>query len=432
MNSSHEELESLWKELGLDLALHARILASIEANFRRQVTSKAGRPAGMAYFDDVIHGAHGTRAAEIKAKREAGSKFVGTFCIFVPEEIFLALDVQYLALCGGTAETIPHAEKTFPRNICPLVKSSLGLAFSGTCPYSALEDLAVGETTCDAKKKTWDVLGREGGFHVLELPQKKGPADRALWAGEVKAFARRVEELTGRTLTPEKLAGAVRLMNRKRRALAGMHEWRKADKPPISGTDALVIMQAALIDDPTRFTGRLESLNAELAARAASGTAALAGARRRILIAGCPSVLGNWKLHHLLESAGAAVVLDESCTGTRYFRGQVDEQGGSVEAQLEAVAARYMGIDCSCFTPNAERVDNILRLAGEYRTDGVVQYILHACHTFNIEAITVAEALKAAGVPSIRVETDYSEEDVGQLRIRLEAFLESLEWRHGA
>ena len=126
------------------------------------------------------------------------------------------------------------------------------------------------------------------------------------------------------------------------------------------------------------------------------------------------------------------MVLDESCTGTRYFRGEVAETGGDVDSQLEAVAERYMGIDCSCFTPNAERTDNILSLAREYRAAGVVQYILHACHTFAIEAITITDALKAAGIPSIRIETDYSEEDVGPLRIRLEAFLESLEWRNGA
>ena len=316
--------------------------------------------------------------------------------------------------------------------MCPLVKSTLGLAFSGTCPYGPLEDLSVGETTCDAKKKTWDVLGREGGFHVLELPQKKGPADRALWAGEIRDFARRIEELTGRTLECGKLTGAVRLMNRKRRALARMHEWRKADAPPISGTGALVIMQAALIDDPARYTGELESLNEELAAQAAAGTAALPGIRKRVMVSGCPSVLGNWKLHYLLETAGAAVVLDESCTGTRYFRGEVEETGGNLDRQLEAIAARYLGIDCSCFSPNTERTDNILRLAGEYWAEGVVQYILHACHTYNIEAITVADSLKNAGIPSIRIETDYSEEDVGQLRIPLEAFLESLEFRNGA
>ncbi len=454
------EDERLWRELGLDMEFHAKVLDSIHAHFARQVTSRPGRPVRMAYFDGVILGAHGARVREIMARQAEGAKFVGTFCVYVPEEILLALGAVYLALCGGTAVTIPHAEKKFPRNMCPLVKSTLGLADSETCPYGPIEDLAVGETTCDAKKKTWDVLGREGGFHVLELPQKKGPADRALWAGEVKSFARRIEELTGRTLESETLAGAIRLMNRKRRALARMHEWRKADTPPISGTDALVIMQAALIDDTVRFTRELEFLNEELAVRTAAGTAALPGGRRRVMVSGCPSVLGNWKLHHLLETAGAAVVLDESCTGTRYFRGEVEETDatlargsyprasaaesdplakpgapaaadGNVGRQLEAVATRYMGIDCPCFSPNTERTDNILRLAKEYRAEGVIQYILHACHTFNIEAITIADALKRAGIPSLKIETDYSEEDVGQLRIRLEAFLESLEFRNG-
>jgi benzoyl-CoA reductase/2-hydroxyglutaryl-CoA dehydratase subunit BcrC/BadD/HgdB len=427
MNSSHEELESLWKELGLDLALHARILASIEANFRRQVTSKAGRPAGMAYFDDVIHGAHGVRVAEIKAKREAGSKFVGTFCIFVPEEIFLALDVQSLALCGGTAETIPHAEKTFPRNICPLVKSTLGLAFSGTCPYSALEDLAVGETTCDAKKKTWDVLGRDGDFHVLEVPQKKGRSGRELWLDEVRAFARRIEDLTGRELDADRLFRAVRLMNRKRRALAGLHELRKADPPPISGTDALVVMQAALIDDTERFTRALEILVGELESRVASGISPFVPGTRRIILSGCPSVLGNWKVHDLVESAGAVIVADETCTGTRYFSHEVDESGRGVDRLLAAVADRYLKIECSCFTPNVEREETVVRMAKEFKADGVLQYILHACHTYNIEAVNVAVALKAAGVRSLKIETDYAEEDAGPLGLRIEAFLESLD-----
>ncbi|MCX6561331.1 MAG: double-cubane-cluster-containing anaerobic reductase [Candidatus Aminicenantes bacterium] len=421
----------LWAGLGLDVELHGKILASIAANYDRQVESRPGRPAGMRYFDGVIHGSHGDRVREVMAKQAAGAKFVGTFCVYVPEEILIALGTVHLALCGGTAASIPYAEQTYPRNMCPLVKSTLGLAMSGACPYGPLEDLAVGETTCDAKKKTWDVLGREGGFHVLELPQKKNPADRALWLEEVLAFARRIEELTGRPLEAGLLAEAVRLMNRKRRALARMHELRKAERPPISGTDALVVMQAALIDDPERFTRELEALNEELSARVAAGFGALPEGRRRIMIAGCPSVLGNWKLHHLVETSGAAVVVDESCTGTRYFTGLVDEGAAGLDEMLAAIADRYMTIDCSCFSPNTERMENAVRMAGEYHVDGVVQYILHACHTYNVEAIAMADALKAAGVPSIKIETDYSEEDIGQLQIRIEAFIESLEFRRG-
>lgn len=426
---SAEDIQ-LWTDLDLDVELHARVLDSIAANYERQVESKPGRPGRMAYFDGVIHGSHGARVREIMERQAAGDKFVGTFCVYVPEEILIALGTVHLALCGGTAVTIPYAERTFPRNMCPLVKSTLGLAFSGTCPYGPIEDLSVGETTCDAKKKTWDVLGRGGGFHVLELPQKKTPADRVLWVEEVKAFIRRVEELTGRTLEEDRLAEAVRLMNRKRRALARMHELRKAERPPLSGTDALVVMQAALIDDPERFTRELEALNDELAGRAAAGVTALPGDRKRIMIAGCPSVLGNWKLHHLIETAGGAVVVDESCTGTRYFTGEVDETRRRLDGLVEAVADRYMTIDCSCFSPNTERMENAVRLAREYRADGVVQYILHACHTYNVEAIAMADALRAAGVPSIKIETDYSEEDIGQLQIRVEAFIESLEFRN--
>lgn len=418
--------ESLWKELGLDIKLHRRILDSIGRNYAEQVEAQGCRPARMAYFDGVIHGAHGDRVREIMERRAAGDKFIGTFCIYVPEEILIALGAVHLALCGGTSVSIPYSEGIFPRNMCPLVKSTLGLALSGTCPYSPLEDLAVGETTCDAKKKTWDVLGREGGFHVLEVPQKKKPADRKLWLEEVREFAARIEELTGRKLEAGRLLEAVRLMNAKRRALARLHDFRRIEPPSISGTDTLVVMQAALIDDPSRFTVELGILNEELKERRHAGVSPFPLGSKRIMIAGCPSVLGNWKLHHIVESAGAAIVLDETCTGTRYFANEVEETAGPLDDTIAAIAERYLKVDCSCFSPNTERIENVVRLAREFRTDGVIQYILHACHTYNIEAINVTAALKEAGLPSLKIETDYSEEDAERLRLRVEAFLEGL------
>jgi benzoyl-CoA reductase/2-hydroxyglutaryl-CoA dehydratase subunit BcrC/BadD/HgdB len=358
------------------------------------------------------------------ARRAAGDKFVGTFCIYVPEELILALGAIPVALCGGTALSIPYAEKTFPRDICPLVKSTLGLALSNTCPYGPIEDLAVGETTCDAKKKTWDILSKDGAFHVLEVPQKKGALDRALWHEEVLVFKARLEELTGRTLEPGKLVEAVRLMNRKRRALARLNGFRREANPPLSGLDALVVMQGALIDDTLRFTERLEALNDELVDRVRRGVGVAPPRAKRLLVSGCPSVLGNWKIHGLLESAGAIVVGDETCTGSRYFSAEVAETSDGLDAQLAALAERYLKIDCACFSPNDERLETVVRLARECRADGVIQYVLQYCHTYNVEAIAVAGALKEAGIPSLKIVTDYSEEDTGQLRTRIEAFLE--------
>jgi benzoyl-CoA reductase/2-hydroxyglutaryl-CoA dehydratase subunit BcrC/BadD/HgdB len=421
--------------LGLDVDLHHRIFDAVDRSFQKTVLAQKNRPARMDYFDGVIRGAHGERVREIAARRDAGDKLVGTFCIYVPEEIILALGAIPVALCGGTAASIPYAEKMLPRDICPLVKSTLGLALSNTCPYGPIEDLAVGETTCDAKKKTWDILSKGGDFHVLEVPQKKNGRDRDLWHEEVSQFQARLESLTGRRLAPDKLAQAVHLMNRKRRALARLSAFRQEADPPISGLDALVVMQGALIDDTLRFTDRLEALNDELEDRVRRGAGVAGGRAKRIMVSGCPSVLGNWKLHALVEAAGGLVVCDETCTGTRYYENLVEETGDGLDAQVAAVAARYLRIECSCFSPNDERLASISRLAREYRVDGVIQYVLQYCHTYNIEAIAVAAALKEAGVPSLKIVTDYAEEDTGQLRLRVDAFLEGLgrtgEGRHG-
>jgi len=420
------------KDLGLDLELHRRIFDALDRNFQRTVLARPDRPARMDYFDGVIRGAHGERVREIAARRAAGDKLVGTFCIYVPEEIVLALGAIPVALCGGTSASIPYAEKMLPRDICPLVKSTLGLALSNTCPYGPIEDLAVGETTCDAKKKTWDILSKGGDFHVLEVPQKKGARDRDLWHEEILQFRARLEGLTGWTLEPDKLSQAVRLMNRKRRALARLNAFRKEDNPPLSGLDALVVMQGALIDDTLRFTEKLEALNVELEDRVRCGVGVAGRQARRIMVSGCPSVMGNWKLHALVESAGAVVVCDETCTGSRYYENPVEETGGGLDVQLAAVADRYLKIECSCFSPNDERLESVTRLAREHRADGVIQYVLQYCHTYNIEAVAVAAALKEAGVPSLKIVTDYAEEDTGQLRLRVDAFFEGLGRRESA
>jgi benzoyl-CoA reductase/2-hydroxyglutaryl-CoA dehydratase subunit BcrC/BadD/HgdB len=134
----------------------------------------------------------------------------------------------------------------------------------------------------------------------------------------------------------------------------------------------------------------------------------------------------NWKLHHLLESSGAVVVCEESCTGTRSFSDLTPENGSTMEEQLAGIAERYMKINCACFTPNEARLDDIVRLAKDYQADGVVHYNLQFCQTYAGEANNVERRLAEEGIPLLRIETDYSDEDTGQLRTRIDAFLEMI------
>jgi benzoyl-CoA reductase/2-hydroxyglutaryl-CoA dehydratase subunit BcrC/BadD/HgdB len=418
-----EDYRSMWRELGLNLELHDELMAEMTSLHRKNFLSQTQRPEAMGRFDHSYHASHAGRVAEISAYRKRGGKAIGTFCIYVPDEIALAADVLPIPLCGGTDFTVPYADKMLPRDICPLIRSTFGMAFSGTCPYGPLKDLIVGETTCDAKKKTWDLLG----FEVLEVPQKKEAMDRDLWRREVFRFRDVVEKITGVTILAEKLRDCIRLVNRKREALQKINAFRMMDNPPISGLDALLVSQMALNQDIHGFIRDCQELIAELEERRRRGISAYPAGGKRVMIAGTPSAMGYAKIHHIAETSGLQIVCDETCTGRRYFKDLVDDSAEDLEGLLNSVADRYFSIDCSCFSPNTERLDNITRLASEYRVDGVIQNILQYCHGYNIEARAVDKRLKTINIPTLTIVTDYSQEDYGQIRTRIEAFAELME-----
>ena len=415
----------MWEELGLNLELHDQLLEESDRLHRKIFLSQKNRPQVMEKFDDSFHASHAGRVAEILEYRKQGGKAIGTFCIYVPDEIAYAANVLPIPLCGGSDWPVSYADKMFPRDICPLIRSTFGMAFSGTCPYAPLKDMIIGETTCDAKKKVWDLLG----FKIMEVPQKKNPLDRDLWLNEVREFKKMMEGLSVIEITAENLRESIKLVNRKRRVLQRINEFRKLDKPPISGLDALLVSQVALNQDIYGFIRDGEALIEELKGRAAEDVSAYDGTDpgKRILIAGSPSPMGNAKVHHIVETSGLKIVADETCTGSRYYKEIVPEDLDDLDKMVEAVADRYFEIDCACFSPNTERLDNIQSVVHDFQVDGVVQNILQYCHAYNIEARAVDKVLNKIHIPSITIETDYSQEDYGQIRTRIEAFGELLE-----
>jgi benzoyl-CoA reductase/2-hydroxyglutaryl-CoA dehydratase subunit BcrC/BadD/HgdB len=313
-----------------------------------------------------------------------------------------------------------------PRNTCALIKSFMGFKLTRVCPYIEESDLVVGETTCDGKKKAYELLGELHNVYVMELPQMKRPADIAFYRAELDEFRAKVEELTGKTMTVESLATGIREVNDKRRALQRIAATRSASPAPISGKDALLATQVAFYDDVPRYTQMMNALADELEKRVTDGVGVAPAAAKRILVTGTPMALPNWKLHDIIEKSGGVVVGEEMCTGSRYYDALVPEDCETVDEMLDAIAAKYMDINCACFTPNQGRMDDIVRMAKEYNADGVIDYALNFCGTYQAEAFTVEKTLQAAGIPVMKIETDYSAEDIGQLSTRVEAFLEMI------
>lgn len=261
---------------------------------------------------------------------------------------------------------------------------------------------------------------------VVQIPHRKDDAGRGVYRAELDRLVKMLEEAGRTKINFDTVKKAIELMNNKRRALARLYEARKVQPSPISGKDALLVSQVAFYDDVARFTASVDKLGEELNSRIEKGISPFAKDAPRIMLSGCPSVVPNWKLHHIIESLGAVVVVEEACTGTRYFETLVDESAADLNAQLDALAQRYLSINCSCFTPNQERTEQIIQYAQKYHADGVIYNTLQFCHTYNVEYTRIEKALKEAGFPVLKIETDYTAEDAGQIQTRIEAFLEQI------
>jgi len=423
---------SMWSDLGLDLEAHDALLGVLGNAYRDIYSSQQNRPKGMTYFDFVMSEMHGLRIKELLDEKAAGRKIIGSYCVFVPEEIVLAANGTLVGLCSGADFATEDVEKLLPRNTCALIKSLFGFKIGKVCPYLESADMIVGENTCDGKKKAYESLNDlVETLFVMDLPQVKSENGKSLLRAEYSRFKEAVENMSGVSITSESLKQAIKMVNAKRAAIHRLSSLRKADPAPISGLDALLVNQVFFYDNPARFTKFVNEICDELEKRIEDKKGVSPEKTPRILISGCPQAVPNWKLPMVIETAGAVIVGEESCVGERGTRNLTDEARDTVEDMLDAIVDRYFLVDCAIFTPNSERLNHIQEMVAEYKADGVIHYGLQFCQPYLMESIPVEKALKENGIPCLCIETDYSMEDVGQLTTRVGAFIEQLSYRRG-
>lgn len=411
---------------GLDLDAHDQLLQALPPTYHDVYLTQTNRPQKMDYFDFVVNEIHGLRIQELQQHKQQGGKVIGTFCVFVPEEIVRSAGGICIGLCSGLETGSGEVEKILPRQICPLIKSFMGFKLGKICPYFESCDLVVGETTCDGKKKAFELLNDYIPVHVMETPQMKRERDYKLWLKEIKDFAVKIEDITGQKITAASLKQSIIDTNAKRQALLRLASLRRHKPAPISGKDSLLIEQIAMYDDVTRFTQKVNELCDELEERINSGTGVAPANAPRIILSGTPMAIPNWKVPHIIESTGAIIVAEEMCTGLRYFEGLVPEDASSLEEAYANLAQRYLNINCAVFTPNNNRTQRLMELVEEYQADGVIHVNLSFCDPYSIEATQVEKACRQAGIPILKLETDYGQEDTEQLKTRVEAFCEML------
>ncbi len=376
-------------------------------------------------FDKAYLDAIETRVFnEVLKMSSDGILIAGVYCAFTPKELIAAAGAIPVALCAGTQEQIPAAEVHLPSNLCPLIKSSYGNAISDTCPYFHMTDFLVADATCDGKKKMFELLSELRPLKLLQLPQTyETEASISQWHQELIGLREHIEKMTGATITDDGLHKQIVLHNRFRETVRRVYEMNTGPIPAFSGMELTMVTASGGFE--CNLPERIREMEAAMALagkrlQSSDYRRTMAG-RPRILLTGCPTT--NKKVLHHIENSGGSVVAMETCGGLKTAGSMVDETGDP----LNALARRYLKTPCACMTPNTNRVELIAELASEFKVDGVIELTWEACHTYNIESVLIERAVsERMALPYLHVQTDYSEHDTGQLKTRIEAFLEMI------
>ena len=359
----------------------------------------------------------------VKEAKEKGIPVVGSYCTYFPKELPMAIGAAAVSLCSMSGETIEVAEQDLPKNLCPLIKASYGFAKTDKCPYFYFSDLIVGETTCDGKKKMYELMSQFKDVYVMQLPQSQDERGRKFWRESCLELKKKLEEKFGTVITDEAVRQAVHTENGVRRALQRFYGVMKHDPAPITGLELFRVLYGSTFKlDRSGLADELNALTDKIEAEYAAGKKL--DKRPRILITGCPMGGATEKVIEAIENNGGVVVTYENCSGAKAIEREVKEDTDDIYG---AIADRYLGIGCSVMTPNHNRFELLNEMIDEYRVDGVVEMVLQACHTYSVESKSVRRFVTHdKEIPYIYIETDYSKTDVGQLNTRLAAFVEML------
>lgn len=358
-------------------------------------------------------------------KREKGAPVVGLYCGYAPVELVRAIGAVPVSLCASSQRTIPAAEAVLPANLCPMIKSSFGFIRTNTCLLYELSEAIIGETTCDGKKKMFELIGHLKPTHVMDLPKNVDDGElQVRWTEAVKKLKAFLEKTFQAVISDDHLEAEIRETNKKNRLMDRFFDYAARHPVPVHWRELCDVIGLDALTDSNELKQYMEGISTRMDERMAAGTFFGTPAAPRILVTGCPIGGDASKVLQIIEEAGGLIVALEACSGMKGYSIRIAEGTGD---PLAAVAESTLKIPCACMTPNGGRLAMLDEMIGRFRPDVVIDVVLHACHTYNVESHRIMRHVtERHRRPFLKLETDYSNGDCGQIRTRVEALFDSL------
>lgn len=351
--------------------------------------------------------------------KEQGGKVIGCYCSYVPEEVITAAGFVPFRMRGTGSTSTELADACLSSINCSFSRHSLDMALQGE--YRFLDGV-VWVNSCDHVRRIYDHWKRKIDtpyLRLLSLPKKTTDVQVGWYRDETAMFKESLEQHFDIQITEERLWEAIRLHNETRRLQRQLYELRKSGSPPITGAETLAVMVAGSAMPRERYNQLLRELLHEI-----SHLEGNIDYRARLILIG--GILDDPAYIEVIESQGGLVVTDSLCYGSRTMWKDVDE---GTSDPITALARYYIADRPHCprmFDRQLDRSAFVMDMIRQFKVDGVISERLVFCDNWTGEAFMVGEDLKEEGIPYMRLDREYILAGIGQLRTRVQAFLETM------
>lgn len=403
--------------------LFIRKSTRVAASYLKRAKALSEMPDAAMPFFDVLENIY-IKLADIQKPEDM--KSIGTLCVMVPAELIYAAGAMPVRLCSGSYTAYSIGDDYIPRDACPLVKAVMGFGKIKALPAFDNCSLLIAPVTCDCKKKLAGVIDAIKNTIPLHVPPlKKDDADTEVFLKELYRLIPILEKETGGQVTAKSLAEGINMVGNAQYEMSEFLKYRRHDPALMNGTQVLSVMNAYSYMPVNIWAEQMHRLNEEMKMRLEQGHFVSRKNQPRILVTGSPIAFPNIKVPLLIEEMGGVFAADETCMGERGLYDPVSVIDASFDGMMRSLASRYTK-PCTCpvFVDNSQRIYRIKQMIKENKIQGVIYHVLRGCLVYDYEYQIMEEAMGKMDIPIIRVESDYNEEDVEQLRIRIEAFIE--------
>lgn len=403
--------------------LFIRKSTRVSASYLKRAKELSELPDAAKPFFDVLENTY-VKLADIQKPEER--KSIGTLCVMVPAELVYAAGAMPVRLCSGSYTAYSIGDDYIPRDACPLVKAVMGFGKIKALPAFDNCSLLAVPVTCDCKKKLAGTIDSVKDTIPLHIPPlKKDDADTEIFLKELYRLIPLLENVTGKQVTAKSLAEGINMVGNAQYEMSEFLKYRRHDLSLMSGTQVMSVMNAYSYMPVNLWAKQMHRLNEEMKLRLSQGRFVSRKNQPRVLVTGSPIAFPNIKVPLLIEEMGGVLAADETCMGERGLYDPVSVIDASFDGMMRSLASRYTK-PCTCpvFVDNSQRIYRIKQMIKEHKIQGVIYHVLRGCLVYDYEYQLMEEAMGKMDIPMIRVESDYNEEDVEQLRIRIEAFIE--------